>query len=221
MSFEPVLHLISDHHRHRLPLLDALVEGAAGGADVLQIRDKRAPASETYELIKTLQTACRNRGLAPQLFVNDRVDVALATPCDGVHLASKSLPIHAVRSIGQKSAWTGIIGCSVHSYDEAMAAAAAGADYITFGHVYASESHRDLAPRGLLELKRIVQAVKIPVLAIGGIDVTNVLPVLETGCSGVAVIGSVLNAGDPKQAAAAIKEQMLKSSVLPRYAFPS
>jgi len=221
MSFETVLHLISDHHRHRLPLLDALLEGAAGGADVLQIRDKRAPASETYELIKTLRTACRNRGLAPQLFVNDRVDVAIATESGGVHLASKSLPIQAVRSLREKSAWSGIIGCSVHTYGEALAAADAGADYITFGHVYASESHRDLAPRGLLELSRIVQAVDIPVLAIGGIDASNVLPVMETGCSGVAVIGAVLNDVAPKQAAAAIKEQMLKSSVRPRHPFPS
>lgn len=216
---QAVLHIISDKQRHHLPLVDALVESALGGADVLQIRDKKSPAAETFELSQTVLTRCRQKNLKPKVLINDRVDIALALPADGVHLAGKSLPASVVRQLRDRASWNGIIGCSIHSFDEALEAAAAGVDYITFGHIYASESHRDVAPRGLRALARIVEAVPLPVIAIGGIDASNVLPVLETGVSGVAVIGAVLGSPDPRRAALTIKEQMLKSSSKPLHPF--
>jgi thiamine-phosphate pyrophosphorylase len=154
------------------------------------------------------------------LFVNDRVDVAMAVGASGVHLAAKSLPIPAVKQLVARASWPGLVGCSVHSLEAALVAAAAGADYITFGHVYASESHPGLPPRGVRELARIVEAVEIPVIAIGGIDASNVEPVLETGCAGVAVIGAVLGQDDPQRAAHRLKERMARVNVRPKRPFP-
>ncbi|GGJ01714.1 thiamine-phosphate synthase [Alicyclobacillus cellulosilyticus] len=218
MSF--VLHVVSDPKRTALPLFEALVQSARGGADILQVRDKKAPAAETFAFCTRLLEAVRHHGAAPGVIVNDRVDVAMAAGAHGVHLAAKSLPPGAVRRLRAAAGWAGVIGCSVHSYEAAVAAAEQGADYITFGHVFASESHPGVPPRGLHELRRIVEAVPIPVVAIGGIDRTNLDLVLETGVSGIAVIGAVLAQDDPCRAASALKEAMAKSRAKPRHPFP-
>lgn len=216
---DAVLHVISDRNRHRLPLLEALAESARGGADVIQIREKKAPASETYELVRALQQICTEERLSSRILVNDRVDIALSAGIAGVHLAAKSLPIPAAAQLRRQIGWSGMIGCSVHSLDEAIRAQGAGADYVTFGHVFASESHPGLPPRGLYALRRVTEALSIPVIAIGGIDRANVGAVLETGCSGVAVIGSVLNAEDPLAAVKRLKEAMKRSGSSPKVPF--
>lgn len=214
-----VLHVISDRTRHRRPLLETLVLAAKGGADVIQIREKKAPAGETYDVVLQLQEVLKSQLLKPALFVNDRVDVALSAQLEGVHLAAKSLPLQAVRALRRRAAWSGKIGCSVHSLEEALAAEEFGADYVTFGHIYASESHPGLPPRGVHALRRVVNALSIPVIAIGGIDRTNVDPVLETGCSGIAVIGAILNAEDPLEATRMLKETMARSRHAPKAVF--
>ncbi|EPZ41133.1 thiamine phosphate synthase [Alicyclobacillus acidoterrestris] len=214
-----VLHVISDKHRHHLPLFDALVEAAKGGADVLQIREKKAPAQETYSQVRQLQQALSEERLSSRIFVNDRVDIAIATDIAGVHLAAKSLPTPVVDALRQQAGWSGQIGCSVHSLEEAQLAEQAGADYVTFGHIFASESHPGLPPRGVFALQRVVEALSIPVIAIGGIDQTNIDTVLATGCSGIAVIGAVLGAKNPRRAAAQLKSAIEKSKARPKVEF--
>jgi thiamine-phosphate diphosphorylase len=220
IAMRAVLHVISDRQRKPVPLFDVLTQAAEGGADVIQIREKKAPALETYQLCTSLKAKLGQLNCTPQLFVNDRVDVAMAVCADGVHLASRSLPPAAVKAVTKQSSWHGLVGVSVHSVEEAQLAAAAGADYVTFGHVFASESHQGQPPRGLLALERVVCAVDIPVIAIGGIDVHNVGPVLDTGCSGVAVIGAVLHHANPRYATERLKEEMDKARTKPRFAFP-
>lgn len=214
-----VLHVISDRIRHRLPLLEALVESAKGGADVIQVREKKAPASETYALVRQLQRSLSKHGLASDIFVNDRVDIAMAASLSGVHLAAKSLPIPVATQLRNQVEWSGYIGCSVHTLDEAMAAEQAGADYVTFGHIFASDSHPGLPPQGLHALRRVVEALTIPVVAIGGIDHTNVDTVLSTACSGIAVIGAVLNADSPLAVTRTLKREIEKSMTLPKVPF--
>ncbi|MCL6594494.1 MAG: thiamine phosphate synthase, partial [Alicyclobacillus sp.] len=85
--------------------------------------------------------------------------------------------------------------------------------------IYASESHPGVPPRGLLALQRVVEAVEIPVIAIGGVNPHNVGAVLATGCAGVAVIGAILNHPDPEAATAALKEQMTKAPGAPKVPF--
>ncbi|MCY0887674.1 MAG: thiamine phosphate synthase [Alicyclobacillaceae bacterium] len=214
-----VLHVISDRTRHQTPLLEALLLAAEGGADVIQIREKKAPVAETYSFVMELLGHLMHRQSSPALFVNDRVDVALAANVSGVHLAAKSLPIHVVDQLRRQANWYGQIGCSVHSLEEALAAEQSGADYVTFGHIYASESHPGIPPRGLTALRKVVEALSIPVIAIGGIDRFNLASVLDTNCSGVAVIGSVLNATNPFDATRTLKELIDHSRAVPKVPF--
>ncbi|MCL6632678.1 MAG: thiamine phosphate synthase [Alicyclobacillus herbarius] len=215
-----VLHVVSDRQRTRLPLHESLLQSVEGGADVIQWREKKAPAAQSYQECSAFLQAMADAGQQAALFVNDRLDVAMAVGALGVHLAAKSLPVAVARRVADRAQWPGLIGCSVHSFEAAVAAAQAGADYITFGHIFASESHPGLPPRGVGELRRIVEAVSIPVIAIGGIDHTNVDVVLATGCSGVAVIGAVIGHPNPRQAARQLKQAMARSPVQPKHPFP-
>jgi len=215
-----VLHIISDQQRApRHSLAESLALAALGGADVLQIRQKRAPAGDTYTLAREVQDHCRKLGVSPQLLINDRIDVASAVSADGVHLAARSLPVHAVVELRRRGQFSGRIGCSVHSLEEAHDASAAGVDYITFGHVFATSSHVGAPPRGLVALAEIVNEIPLPVIAIGGITVANVAEVLLTGCSGVAVIGAVLDQLNPELAARMLTREMARSAVVPRRHF--
>src|SRR5207244_8917602 len=132
-----------------------------------------------------------------QLAINDRLDVALAAGAQGVHLAGQSLPVDAAVHL---AAGRLLIGRSVHSLSEAQTAAAAGADYVTFGHVFPTTTHPGLPPRGLAELSEIVEAVEVPVLAIGGVTVDNLDGVLATGCAGVEGLCATLSAPAPSEA---------------------
>jgi thiamine-phosphate pyrophosphorylase len=127
------------------------------------------------------------------LIVNDYADIALAVDADGVHLGQDDLPLREARRImGDK-----IIGISTHSVVEALEAERDGADYIGFGSVFPSTTKAVGAPKGLEWLKTVINAVTIPVVAIGGIKPDNVLSVFETGCDGVAVSSGLLE-GDIK-----------------------
>jgi len=216
-----VLHVISDRLRNRRPIEDVLAASLQGGADCVQIREKRAPASDTLALALDLLHIIAEFSLKGQVLVNDRLDVAMAADIHGVHLAAKSLPVAVAHDLRRRFSWPGVIGCSVHGLDEAMDAQRAGADYVTFGHVFPSLSHTDREPQGLAALRRVVENLSIPVIAIGGIDSSNVGSVLETRCSGVAVIGAVIEADNPLQATRDLKYVMSKSSCEPRLSFPN
>jgi len=209
------LHLITDRKRCAGDLLAAVHQAAASGVDWVQVREKTAPAVDVYELCRRVQQACEDTGAG--LLVNDRVDVALAVRARGVHLAKKSLPPAVARPLlapGQ------IIGCSVHSLEEAVRLADAGADYLTFGNVFVTGSHPGFPAKGVGVLRSIVHAVNVPVLAIGGITVSNVADVLATGCAGVAVIGAILADPDPAGAALRLREALDAHPAPPRRPFP-
>ena len=210
-----VLHLVTDRLESRLPLEAALRQATAGGVDAIQVREKGRPAQEVLAA-----TAAALAAGAGQVLVNDRADVALASGATGVHLPARGLPVDTARRLLPRAdGW--LVGASVHSVAEAQAAAAAGADYVTFGHVFQSDSKPGLPPQGTGALRRVVEAVPVPVLAIGGIEPGNVAAILETGCAGVAVIRSVLAAEDPRRAAAALSAAMAAARGRPRHAFPT
>lgn len=209
-----VLHLITDR---QTPDLEAAVAAALrGGVDWVQVRDKSAGASELYALAGRLLPLCRESGSG--LLVNDRLDVALAAGADGVHLARKSLPVAAARRLLPPGL---LLGVSVHSLEEALAAAEHGADYLTFGSVFPTRSHPGRPAAGLEALAEVVVAVDVPVLAIGGIGPENVERVLATGVAGVAVISSILLDPDPAAAAARLRAAMDRAPYRPRLAFPA
>lgn len=215
MSAEHHLQLITDRRAPQRGLSEALAAALGAGVDSLQVRDKGAPAAELFASVLDAQRLAR--ACDARVLVNDRVDVALAARTHGVHLAAKSLPPAVARSILE--AWQ-LVGVSVHSVDDAVAAARSGADYVTFGHVYATWSHEGVSPRGVRALREVVAAVDVPVLAIGGITAERVGEVLATGCAGIAVISAVLGADDPALAARALRDALDRATAVPRRAFP-
>jgi thiamine-phosphate pyrophosphorylase len=209
------IHLVTDRKRARGGNLSHVVQEALlGGIDCVQVREKSGPARELYETVLELLPLARETG--GNLLVNDRVDVALASGADGVHLAAKSLPPEVARELlGEKP----LLGCSVHGLRAAREAVGAGADYVTFGHVYPTTSKPGLPPRGVRELAEIVESVEVPVLAIGGVDESNVHEVLATGASGIAVISTIMTARDPRLAAKRLRQALDSSPHRPRHTF--
>ncbi|MBV8084935.1 MAG: thiamine phosphate synthase [Chloroflexi bacterium] len=209
------LHLITEPRRSFPDLLAAIEAAMAGGVTWVQLRDKSASAATMFRQGSDLLEATRRYGV--KLAVNDRLDVALAVGADGVHLAGQSLPVSSASFVSERRL---LVGRSVHALDEAIQAAADGADYLTFGHIFPTGSKPGLEPRGVRELARIVDAVTIPVMAIGGIHAGNLEQVTATGCAGIAVISAILSASDPQKAARELRAALDASPHRPRNPFP-
>jgi len=173
-----------------------------GGANMIQFRDKNRPASELVSMATSILAICR-QGNA-QFIVNDRVDVTKAVDADGVHLGQRDIPVAAARRLLGPDK---LIGGSASTLKEAVQHQEDGADYVGFGHVFATGSKtKAYAPVGLEALEQVVEELSIPVIAIGGMSMENIESVLATGVHGIAVIGTVCQAADPAAAAAAIGE---------------
>lgn len=163
-----------------------------GGADIIQLRDKNMPASELVETAIAIKKICSGRAL---LIINDRVDIAVLSGADGVHLGKEDIPINEARKLLGNNKY---IGATANSLEDAELAVKAGADYIGYGHIYQTQSKlKSTSPVGINGLKEIVKYINIPVLAIGGIDLTNAEEVIKTGVHGIAVIGCVLKSQNP------------------------
>lgn len=177
-------------------VLDTVQQALQAGAPAIQLRDKTLGARELYELALKLRTLTREAGAL--LFINDRLDVALAAGADGVHLGPDDVPLAAAR----RAAPGLLIGVSTDDPEEARQAERAGADYIGCGAVFGTTSKADIGDEaiGTDRLRAVVEAVRIPVVGIGGINTSNVEQVAHTGASGAAVIGAVMKAADPAQA---------------------
>jgi thiamine-phosphate pyrophosphorylase len=156
------------------------LRAASRGATVLQLRDPAATAR------MVAREACRlvAEGAVP-VVVSARADLALAVGAAGVHLPERDLPIAGVRRLLGPDR---LVGRSVHSVEGARRAEAEGADYVVFGSVFASASHPGQSVAGLAELERVAAAVRIPVLAIGGVDADRVAACLAAGAAGFAAI---------------------------------
>jgi thiamine-phosphate pyrophosphorylase len=191
------LYLITDRRETRGRDLLAVVEQALdGGARAIQLREKDLAGRELFILAEKTKTLCARHGAS--LFINDRIDVALAVDADGVQLGSSSMPIDAARKLmGDKR----LIGASTHSMKEALAAEEAGADFVLFGPVYFTPSKAAYGnPQGLERLQEVVEKISLPVYAIGGIKPENVAAIKKTGARGVALISAVMSAEDPMTA---------------------
>ena len=189
--------LVTDRTRTRGRDLAGVVAGClAAGLPAVQVREKDLPAVELAALCRCLREPTREHGAL--LIVNDRVDVALAVGADGVQRTNASLSVGDLRVVADKRLR---IGASTHSREEAVGAEAEGADWIVFGPVYDTPSKRGYgAPQGLAALERVAAAVRIPVIAIGGITPDRVVEVLAAGAHGVAAISAILAADSPEAA---------------------
>lgn len=172
-------------------------ESLKGGVKAVQLREKDLSSRDLYELALVMRklTLRYNAGL----FINDRVDIALAVDADGVHLGESSLPIHLARKVlGKRS----LIGVSCHNQVNAVAAQDFGADFITYGPVFHTPSKAVYGPPvGLDRLREVTPLLRIPVFALGGITSRNTRQVLDAGAHGIALISAVIAAENPREEA--------------------
>jgi len=161
------------------------------GARIMQLRLKDAPGRDFLAAARAIAEMCRIRGAI--LIVNDRVDIAILANAHGVHLGQQDLPLEAARRITGPNQ---IIGISTHTVEQARAAEKGGADYIGFGPMYSGGLKNIAAGMGLDNLRAIRAAVKIPIVAIGGITEARVAETLAAGADAVAIITDVVNAPD-------------------------
>jgi len=184
----------------KLDVVRSVREALEGGATSIQLRLKESSTREMVEVGKSIRRLTREFGAL--YFVDDRIDVALATDADGVQLGPEDMPLDLARELAPNL----IIGASVYSLEEALEAERLGVDFLGAGSVYPSPSKPDAKVIGLNGLRRIVEAVEIPVVAIGGINHTNVCEVVKTGVAGVAVISAVMESSDVRRATAELRK---------------
>ena len=186
-------------------LQDSIRCAAAAGADWIQIRERDLEARSLVELARF--AAAETRATSARVFVNDRLDVALAAAAAGVHLGEKSLPLETVvewrRSAGRSDF---LIGVSCHSLESARAAGRGGANFIFFGPVFATPSKMAYGPpQGIERLREVCASLEIPVLAIGGVNLENARACIAAGAAGVAAIRLFQEAADSAELAAQLK----------------
>lgn len=184
-------------------------EALAGGVRAVQLREKELGGR------MLLEVACKLRELTARygakLFINDRVDVALLSKADGVHLPVSGLSVKEVRGLLVSRGEELLIGASTHSLTEAQSAERSGADFITFGPVFYTHSKaRYGEPVGLKNLAGVCESLDIPVFALGGVDRENLNAAVEQGAKGVAMIGAILGAKDILESTALIIEELRK-----------
>lgn len=183
---------------------DVVAEALQAGAPAIQLRNKDITAAELFQ--EALQLLDLTRTFGARLFVNDRIDVALAAGADGVHLGPEDLPIAAARAAADAAGRTDlIIGSSTDHPDTARRLVDAGADYIGCGAVFGTTSKPGLENEriGTAGLRNVVDAVDVPVVGIGGITTGNVGEIAGTGAAGAAVIRAIMGAAN---VAATVKE---------------
>ena len=185
--------------------VEVLEELISGGAKVVQLRDKEAAHGDVYRTALTFRKMTADAGML--LIINDYVDIAAAVNADGVHLGQSDMPMEAARRIGPDL----IVGVSTHSLDQALAAQAAGADYINIGPIFPTDTKevamKILGPESVLEIGR---RLDIPFTVMGGIKESNMDEVLERGARRLAVVTAVTEAPNVAAAVKRMRKRILE-----------
>ena len=201
MKYIGKLHVLTDTVlQDRFSHIDLTRMALEGGADTIQYRQKIGKTREMIETALAMQALCSEAGAI--LIVNDRVDVAIAANVDGVHLGQEDFPIEKARDLLGPDK---VIGATAKTVVQIRRAVSEGANYVGFGPIYATGSKANAGDtKGLDGLSAVVQAVSVPVVAIGGIGLETAQDVMGAGASAVAVISAVCCQDDPAAATRAI-----------------
>ena len=187
----------------RRPWLETAELAIAGGADCLQLREKELDGGELLGRARKLTELCRRHSVL--CIINDRVDIALASGADGVHVGQGDLPAADIRRMAGRAI---IIGVSTHNLQQAKQAVRDGADYVGVGPVFPSRTKpRDFLP-GLDFARQVAAEIKIPSVAIAGVTHENVDQVLQTGMKRIAVASAVTDSDDVRSAAQRLKKKL-------------
>jgi len=199
------LYIITDqrisHGKSHLEIAEAAL---AGGATVIQFRDKEMKDSEAVVACREIYKLTKKKDVS--FIVNDRVEIVKAVNADGVHLGQEDMSFSSARKILGKEK---IIGISVETVEQALKAVEGGADYLGIGPIYPTATKPDAGKAlGIARLKEIRESVNIPIVAIGGINENNLEEVLRAGADGVAVISAVVSAPDITEACRKLKNKI-------------
>jgi thiamine-phosphate pyrophosphorylase len=206
------LYLISDRHQTAgRPLLDVVRAALQGGIRAIQLREKDLVDTELLKLAHSLRRLTDEYGA--RLLINRRVDICQAVKADGVHLGADGISIiEARQALGNRQ----LIGYSAHSLDEACTAETAGADFITFGPVFATPSKAAYGqPLGIDRLKETCGRLTIPVFALGGIKREAITQVMAAGAHGIALISALITALDPTTEAQSMLQAIEEHAIHP------
>lgn len=204
-NFDLSLYLVTDRSLSMGRSMDKIVEQAVkGGATMVQLREKDCTTREFLKLAQHLKGV-----LAPldvPLIINDRIDIALASDADGLHIGQSDMPYDIARQLLGPNK---IIGLSVENMEQAKAANDIDVDYIGISPVFSTNTKTDIqTPFGLEGVQTIASFSRHPMVAIGGINAENTPLIMRAGANGVAVVSAIVSAEDPCQAAQHIKHQI-------------
>ena len=198
------LYLVADPDLVDGELTSVVSSAIAGGVTCVQLRVKSGSDRAFERLGIEIADLCRER--ATMFLVNDRLDIAMASGADGVHLGVDDLSIEAARRAGGRGM---VIGYSPETDEQAAVAAYRGADYLGVGPIYGTASKADAGdPIGVQTLGRQARLSGLPTIGIGGITAANAADALTTGARGVAVMSAILGSSDPESAARALASAM-------------
>ena len=200
------LYLVTDRGiAGRRDMMDIVSEAVAGGVTMVQLREKMCCTREFVELARGLKRILSASGVP--LIINDRVDVALASGADGVHIGQSDMPYDMARSLlGDDS----IIGLSVENFGQIVESNAIDVEYIGVSPVFSTPTKTDTAkPFGLDGLREAVRLSQHPVVGIGGINIGNAAEVMDCGADGIAVVSAIMAADSPRESAKQLFELAL------------
>lgn len=187
-----------------------------GGADVIQYRDTSSRLdSERIRLLKNLKKITKHYNIP--LIVNNRLDLALITDADGVHVGQDDISVEEIYSLCKKVGRKLLVGLSTHSVKQAFEAEKKGVDYIGIGPVFATPTKPDYQDIGVDVAEEVFRTVKIPAVAIGGINEDNVCMLTKKGINRIAVVRAVCLADNIEQATRRLKDKLIKQEDLKQY----
>ena len=170
-------------------------EAIKGGVGIVQLREKNISTKDFYEKALKVKEICKNYGAL--FIINDRLDIAQAVGADGVHLGQSDMPIEEARKILKDKF---LIGATARNMEESKRAELLGADYIGSGAIFGTSTKDNAKKLEMEELKKIVASVKIPVFAIGGININNVGSLKNIGLQGICAVSGILSEKNCKKA---------------------
>jgi thiamine-phosphate pyrophosphorylase len=202
------LYLVTDRGlSHGRSTADIVRAAVRGGVTCVQLREKECSTREFIAEALAVRDFLKSRGIP--FIINDRVDIALAVGADGVHLGQGDMPLAMARSLLGESK---IIGISAESLRGAIEAESGGADYLGVSPIFATPTKTDTAaPLGLEGLRAIRREVKLPLVAIGGLDASKATAVVAAGADGLAVVSAIVAADDPELAARELARQIAQA----------
>ena len=196
------VYLVTDHrNKTDEEFLNIIEEAIKGGTSIVQLREKTASTKDFYQLALKVKEITTKYDVP--LLINDRIDIAIAVDSEGVHIGQDDMPADIARKIiGEDK----ILGVSASTVEEAKKAEIDGADYIGSGAVFPTATKDDADSVSKDELKKIVDSIDIPVVALGGITLENAGSLKDTGIAGFSVVSAIMSADNPKEASQKLRE---------------